>query len=627
MDTRQWLLDASGEILLLIDAQSLQIRDANRYAVEQLGYPKAELIGQAVGEIECALSDLFYWDEVRLGRFDSEVEGAYRCADGSVLEVSKLTRRIDDAAACAGAGAFVVRATPIRQRRRVESELETLESRLRATLEATADGILLVDRGGSIINMNRRFSEMWRIPEKLLAISDDDGIFAHLKRQTARSPGGAPPSPRSDTDEETFDTLTLKDGRVFERASHPARENEQVIGRVFSYRDVTERHRNQQELIAARDNAKRASRAKSEFLAMISHEIRTPMNGVLGIAELLASTKLTTEQADYVRIIRSSGETLLTVINDVLDYSKIEAGKLTLEPTDFALVPLLEEVIQLFRFRRSKDGPELSCTADARVPDRLRGDSVRLRQILFNLVGNAFKFTEKGSIQITVSPATECDGKIRLHFSVRDTGIGIPPDRQASIFEAFEQADASTTRRFGGTGLGLSICRQLVKLMNGEIGLVSEPGKGSDFWFTAGFDVAQTSPMLTAAAAETASPLTPTTRILVVDDNPVNKQVLLGMLRRLGASTVVLASDGGEAVNRATLDAAFDFILMDTQMPVMDGLEATRRLRASGNRSRIIGVSAGAMEEERQAALASGMDDYLLKPVSMTALRTALHRK
>lgn len=629
------LLSASSEILLLIDGETLSILAANAAATEHLGYASEELIGQAIGEFECALSDMFFWDEMRTQNSTHEVESALRCADGRVLNVAKSVRKVGAAPL-----RYTLRAALVSSQNGIEAELSNMGSRLRATLEATADGILLVDHEGAIINMNQHFSTMWALPEHLLVNRDDSGIMRYMQSQ--RVDGQGEPSEDAGLtnpecwDDHEFETLYLKDGRVFECGVQTANAGKEIIGRVYSYRDVTERYRTQQELIFARDEAKRASHAKSDFLAMMSHEIRTPMNGVLGIAELLASTRLSAEQTDYVRTIRSSGETLLAILNDILDFSKIEAGKLQLERADFPLAPLLEEISALFRFRLRKGGPSFHCTADGSAPPMLRGDPVRLRQILFNLVGNAFKFTESGHIdvRVSVSPAMLANhlpeqDKVCLRFSVRDTGIGLTPEQTGRLFRSFEQADNSVTRKFGGTGLGLAICKRLVEMMDGEIGVSSALGQGSEFWFTVKLGVAHAqaaqAPVGPSPHEAGPLPLTPAVRILLVEDHPVNRMVMRGMLKRLGGAEPVIAENGQEAVDLASHEH-FDLILMDTQMPVMDGMEATRRLRAAGLATPIIGVSAGALEEERQAAFDAGVDDYVLKPVNLVTLGTALSR-
>lgn len=631
------LLQASSEIILLIDGETLTVVAANKAACDHLGFERDALIGQEIGEFECALSDMFFWDEMRGQNSVVNVESSLRCADGSVLDVAKSVFKVSETPV-----RYTLRAVMVSSQNRIETELSNMGSRLRATLEATADGILLVDHEGAIINMNQRFSAMWNVPENLLINRDDRGIMSHLQHQRLGNQNGTDDAePADDTD---FETLYLKDGRVFECGVETAKAGEEIIGRVYSYRDVTERYRTQQELIFARDEAKRASTAKGEFLAMMSHEIRTPMNGVLGIAELLADTPLNEEQSNYVRLIRSSGETLLAILNDILDFSKIEAGKLQLEQTEFALRPMLDEINALFRFRLREGGPTFSSAVDARAPTSLRGDPVRLRQILFNLVGNAFKFTETGRIDLQVDlvetsqqdRACSQPDKVYLRFSVRDTGIGLTPEQVTRMFRSFEQADSSTTRKYGGTGLGLAICKRLVEMMGGEIGVNSVAGAGSEFWFTACLGVAQARKIevpaipasvkaSTPADSPASSPLTPQTRVLLVEDNPVNRMVMSGMLKRLGGGEPVIACDGQEAVDIA-LRESFDVILMDSQMPVMDGLEATRRLRAAGLTTPIIGVSAGALGEERQAALDAGASDYVLKPVNLGTLGPALAR-
>jgi PAS domain S-box-containing protein len=629
------LLQGSSQILLLIDAQFLSILAVNPAACQLLGYAAGELVGQVIGEFECALSDMFFWDEMREQTSIRTAESALRCADGQVLEVTKSVRQVSQQPL-----RYVLCATPVSGQNRIEDDLLNMASRLRATLEATAEGILLVDQHDAIVNMNQRFSAMWHLPETLLANRDDAGIMRYIESQcrpTSEHAGAL--SNLQGANHKEVQTLYLNDDRVFECSVQTANAEDEIIGRVYSYRDVTERYQSQRELILARDEAKRASAAKGDFLAMMSHEIRTPMNGVLGIAELLAGTPLNKEQVELVQVIRSSGQTLLGILNDILDFSKIEAGKLQLESADFALAGLLDEITSLFSYRLRDGGPSFSCVIDSSVARVLCGDAGRLRQILFNLVGNAFKFTQTGSIQVKVGlapgaalPATvsAMAKLVCLRFGVSDTGIGLTPEQMGRLFRSFEQADVSTTRNYGGTGLGLAICKKLVELMNGEIGVNSVVGVGSEFWFTVSLELRQVQAKLASGAppAPTAAPgllLNPTLRILLVEDHPVNRMVMCGMLKRLGAGEPAIAVNGQEAVDMAT-SQLFDVILMDSQMPVMGGLEATRCLRAAGLAVPIIGVSAGALEEERQAAMDAGVNDYLRKPVNLDALRSALSR-
>ncbi|MEC5384501.1 ATP-binding protein [Uliginosibacterium sp. H3] len=629
------LLNFAQEILLLVDQSSLNIVSANISACRQLGYKREELIGRPITEIECALADVFFWEEVRNGGNAevTDVEGLYQCADGSTLTARKSVLRSQNFE-----GWLVVRAHNIAAEKHAEEELAHTASQLRATLEATADGILMLDRNGDIANMNRRFAELWSLPSELLLRHDDKRLFAFLKAQLKDDPENSEahreslavlaPLGDGDDEQEHFSTLHLNDDRVFECKSRPARHAEQIIGRVISVTDVTERHHAELALISARDIADAASRAKGEFLAMMSHEIRTPMNGIIGMAQLLQMSDLPAEQREYVDTMRSSGEALMQIINDILDYSKIEARKLTLENTGFDLSAMLDDLRKLFSVQRHDNSPSFTITLSPEVPRNVRGDPVRLRQVLVNLIGNAFKFTKQGAISLNVSMNLNASAarqqQTELLFSVRDTGIGIPHDKLEHIFTPFEQADMSTTRRFGGTGLGLSICRMLCVMMGGKIGVNSEPGKGSEFWFTVtlALDLPSQHTVVSSAAA---SRLNEEDSLLIVEDNAVNQMVLTNLLRKLGARQIVSAVNGSEALARCAAQD-FDLIFMDTRMPVMDGIEATRALRATGSTSYIVGVSADAMAEDRSNALESGMNDYITKPVSVDSLSGAIGR-
>ncbi|MEZ4436655.1 MAG: ATP-binding protein [bacterium] len=374
------------------------------------------------------------------------------------------------------------------------------------------------------------------------------------------------------------------------------------------------------ELAIARDAALEATRAKSAFLAAMSHEIRTPMNGLLGTAQLLAETRLDPRQRDYVDIIEGSADSLLTVLNDILDFSKIEAGRFIIERRPFSLRETVDASAQLVAELAGRKSLDLVVDLDASVPDRVQGDGTRLRQILLNLVGNAIKFTETGRVELRVRPHGD-----HIRFEVEDTGIGIAPDQIDHLFQPFAQADGSISRRFGGTGLGLAICKRLVELMGGRIGVDSAPRRGSTFWFDLPLPQDTTAAPAPRAPEGTTPPTDrpeATARVLVVEDNLVNQKITRWMLERHGYACVVVG-DGIRALE-AEAHQPFDAILMDCQMPEMDGLEATRRLRARGCTLPIIALTAGALEDERAACRAAGMNDFVPKPIKMPELLAAL---
>jgi PAS domain S-box-containing protein len=635
-------------------------------------------------------------------------------------------------------------------------EVDARTGALRATLDSTADGILVVDSAGKVLAWNGKFAEMWGIPKAALSSREHDRLLNSILPQLA-DPEGFLSRVREiygEPESHTDDTVLLKDGRIFERHSEPQHVRGKNSGRVWGFRDVTagrklqarldeERHllhqlmdnlpdhiyfkdresrftlvnrahvarfgcrdaseligktdfdfftpehgqpawedeqdlvherksvvskeeretwadgrenwvltnkvplrdaaarivgtfgvsrditdrkRMEQELSAAKKAAEDASRAKSEFLANMSHEIRTPMNGVLGMTELALETELTPEQREYLAMIHSSAESLLAVINDILDFSKIEAGRLEMDRVEFDLRDSLEDTTRTLALRAADKNLELTCDIQPEVPAMVAGDPLRLRQVLMNLLGNAVKFTASGEVALLVEVQTIDGDRGTLLFTVRDTGIGIPPEKQKLIFEAFAQADASTTRTFGGTGLGLSIASRLVEMMGGRMWVESEIGKGSRFRFTAQFDIVRRPAEKTPSAGE--SKLRGLA-VLVVDDNDTNRRLLTDILANWDMRPVAAASthEALEVLNRENrAGSAVSLVLSDVCMPGEDGFVLAERIRRDQQLAAtpIILLASGGRRGDSARCRELGVAGYLIKPVRRSELRAAM---
>ena len=513
------------------------------------------------------------------------------------------------------------------QQKKSDQRLRDQQFYTRSLIESNTDAIMTTDPYGIITDVNKQM-------EALTGCTRDELIGAPFKYYFT-DPGRAEAgikrvlSEKSVTDYEL--TARARDGTmtvVSYNATTFYDRNRTLQGIFAAARDVTERKRVEVELQQAKAAAESASRTKSDFLASMSHEIRTPMNAIMGIADLLAKTVLTDEQDKYVQIFRRAGDNLLNLINDILDLSKVEASQLELEQTGFSLKDHLDKVIEVVSGRAQEKGLSLVCEIDADVSTDLVGDPTRLQQVLLNLLGNAIKFTQTGSVSLNVSRDEDLLIPTALRFTVTDTGIGIPREKLAHVFERFTQADSSTTRRFGGSGLGLTISKRLVELMGGRIWVESEVDVGSVFAFAVPFEIwaAANRTVPVDAGTGSAAPL-PALKILLAEDSPDNCTITAAYL----ADTPYQLDIAGNGSIACDMFAAgsYDLVLMDRQMPAMDGLTATRKIRAwerANNRPPmpIIALTASALKGDREMCMAAGCSAFLTKPIRQDVLLQAI---
>ncbi|MCP5498994.1 MAG: response regulator [Leptospiraceae bacterium] len=512
--------------------------------------------------------------------------------------------------------------------------LQKSEAHLKAIFNHLTSGIMILNRDGIILENNQTL-------EILLGYEKDE-----LKGQSFHI--YAIPEDRDQLDKilkslflgyinsiKVYQKCLRKDGTIFwaQLTGNPIIEaNQTVYSILFSLTDVSDRKHYEAELKKAKELAEEVSQAKSEFLAVMSHEIRTPINGILGMTQLLYYTRLTEEQKEYIELLKSSAKTLLGIINDILDLSKIESGKMELEEKRYNLNSCLRYIFQIMKKVAREKGNSLFLDLDQRIPDYIVGDETRLSQILLNLLSNACKFTENGTITLKTELLRDENDLIHIMFYVIDTGIGIPEDRQHIIFESFQQADSSITRKYGGTGLGLSISRKLIRLMGGDIELKSQNGKGSTFTFTiyqqkASLNEFQQKNEFPELTLNSSFALRFPFNILVVEDNEINRILLQKILIKLGYSPL-LASNGEEALE-IVLSKKVDIIFMDIQMPVMDGMTATKKIRESKHISpfiKIIALTANVLQDDRSTYINAGFNTLVSKPIEIEKIIELIER-
>lgn len=514
----------------------------------------------------------------------------------------------------------------------IENKLRDSENRMRVILDNSPAAIMVSDQNQRIVSWNSYAEHLLGMTKKDLNFLPASSLYPPEEWQRIRSENIIIKGSKHHMETK----VVCKNGKIIDvdlsvNVLRDTKNN--FLGSIGIIQDITEQKKFRQMLLMAKLSAEEANNAKSLFLAKMSHEVRTPMNAVIGMIDLTLETKLNDEQRENLKVAKDAADNLLGLLNDILDLSKAEAGKVTIEKIELNVHDLIKNVCRGLAILASKKQIDLLWNIDERIPKYLLGDPVRLRQVIINLINNAVKFTHKGYVRVKVELVSLKDKSCELLFTVQDSGIGISPDKHESIFELFSQADDHTTRKYGGTGLGLAICKKLVEMMDGRIWVESKPDQGSSFKFNILFEVASDQPLLPmsstgAAGSAQGRPSSSNVRILVAEDNHVNQKIILKMLEKKGWSATS-AVNGREVIEHLNRQS-YDIILMDDQMPEMTGVEATRLIRAeekqTGNHVFIIAMTANAMAGDKEFYIKQGMDGYVSKPINREQLYSELEK-
>ncbi len=613
------VLESSGP-LLWFDPRTAQVVFANTAACAALRYETEELLGMHVNQldIEFGNTDLAALESgLREAGRPLTFERRYRRKDGEIRILSSTLSLAEDQ----NRSIVIANFTDVTAQRAAERENMRQQATLRSLIDSIPDRVFYKDLQGRYLGCNLAFAaSVGRTVEEIRGLTSADLFSPELVREMDRRQQAVL---RDLRDQSAEYAVTRPDGErcLYETVVSPLwDEKGEPQGVLGISRNITQRKKIEEEVRRAKELAEEATRMKSDFLANMSHEIRTPLNAIIGLSHLVLKTELTARQRDYIAKVQTSGQHLLGVINDILDFSKVEAGKLDLEAADFDLERLLDNTSNLISEKCHAKGLELVFEVAPDVPPCLVGDPLRLGQVLLNYANNAVKFTEKGEIVISVRASERTETDVLLHFRVRDTGIGLTPEQMGRLFQSFSQADTSTTRKFGGTGLGLAISRKLAELMGGQVGVESEYGKGSTFWFTARVGVGAVKERKLLPNPDLRG-----RRALVVDDNDHARAVIMDMLQAMTFEAVEAAS-GAAAVEQVRLAASagrpFDVVYLDWRMPGMDGMETARRIKSLGLASPplFLMVTAYGREEMLKEAEAIGIDNVLVKPVNPSIL-------